>query len=130
MSKYNWSCSTCGMSSGRKYSVRRHIQNYNIHYGVGNVIPFVEYTIGRTEGKYRSGKVPQSSRLSSDFFERILDKVAGEFENQFVKEIANRIYDDMSKDPANQMVFDNIVTLANPHIRSKILRNLIKNTRS
>ena len=112
------------MSSGRKYSVQRHITNYNIHNGAGKVVPFVEYTIGRREGKYQSNQMPHSSHLSSDFFERILDKVAEEFENHYVKEIANRIFDDILQDPGKQIVFNDIVALANSRITSKILRNL------
>jgi len=29
------------MSSGRKYSIQRHIANYNIHNGAGKVVTFV-----------------------------------------------------------------------------------------
>ncbi len=39
----NWACSFCGMISGRKESVIRHINNPRIHAGRALAIPYVEY---------------------------------------------------------------------------------------
>jgi hypothetical protein len=50
MSKPNWACSSCGMYSSRRWSVERHI--LNLHDGSGNVVPFVDYPIGRKSGFY------------------------------------------------------------------------------
>ncbi|HZA63119.1 MAG TPA: hypothetical protein VE573_09630 [Nitrososphaeraceae archaeon] len=52
MSKPNWACSACGMYSGRKESVVRHIRNKNVHNGYASVIPFVDSLIARQSGFY------------------------------------------------------------------------------
>ena len=48
--KPNWTCTVCGMSAGRRYSVERHAKN--IHGGQGNAVPFAEYVVGRLDGHY------------------------------------------------------------------------------
>jgi hypothetical protein len=50
VSRPNWACSVCGMDSGRKESVQRHINNRNIHNGYGTVIPFADSLIARQAG--------------------------------------------------------------------------------
>ena len=50
MSKPNWACSECGMYSSRRVSVERHI--LNLHDGISNVVPFVDYLVGRQSGFY------------------------------------------------------------------------------
>jgi hypothetical protein len=50
MSKPNWACSSCGMYSSRRWSVERHI--LNLHNGNSNVVPFVDYLVGRKSGFY------------------------------------------------------------------------------
>src|SRR2546423_8374829 len=50
MSKPNWACSGCGMYSSRRWSVERHI--LNLHDGIGNVVPFADYLVGRKSGFY------------------------------------------------------------------------------
>jgi hypothetical protein len=50
MSKPNWACSSCGMYSSRRWSVERHI--LNLHDGISNVVPFVDYLVGRQSGFY------------------------------------------------------------------------------
>jgi hypothetical protein len=42
----NWACNACGMASGRRESVQRHIINPRIHNGKANAIPFVQYLAG------------------------------------------------------------------------------------
>lgn len=44
------------MYSSRRYSVQRHIDN--LHGGDGTAVPFVEYLVGRTSGKYLPGVQP------------------------------------------------------------------------
>ncbi|HEV2876930.1 MAG TPA: hypothetical protein VGW09_06630 [Nitrososphaeraceae archaeon] len=53
MSKPNWACSACGMYSGRKESVLRHIRNKNVHNGYASVIPFVDSLTVRQSSSYR-----------------------------------------------------------------------------
>lgn len=125
MTKLNWSCTSCGMSSSRRFSVQRHIDNYNIHNGLGQVVPFVVYSIGIKEGKYRPQKVPQFTRPEDHFFDRALDKIAVEVENQIVREIARRIYIRIS---TNQAVLDNLETVATANIISKNVYSIFKGT--
>ena len=102
------------MSSGRKYSVRRHIENYKIHNGAGNIIPFVEYAIGRREGKYQPMQVPSFSRSSSDYFEGALGKIARELENEIIKAATIKLYNDIYR--SNPKMLDNLVNLARVYI--------------
>jgi hypothetical protein len=111
------------MSSTRRFSVQRHIDNYNIHNGLGQVVPFVEYSVGRREGKYQPQKVPEFTKSKALFFDNILDKIAAEVENQIVKDIAKRIYDDLSTD---QKSFDDLKTLAKESILNKNSYRILK----
>jgi hypothetical protein len=51
MSKPNWVCSACGMWSGRKYTVKRHIAN--LHNGTPPVVSYIDYLVGARSGRYR-----------------------------------------------------------------------------
>ncbi|HLG36566.1 MAG TPA: hypothetical protein VI338_00390, partial [Nitrososphaera sp.] len=48
--KPNWACTNCGMSSGRRYNVQRHIEK--IHQGYSQVVRYTEYIVGRSGGLY------------------------------------------------------------------------------
>jgi hypothetical protein len=98
------------MSSPRRFSVQRHIDNYNIHNGLGQVVPFVEYSVGRREGKYQPQKVPQFTRSKAPFLDKIFDKIEAEVEDRIAKDIAKRIYDDLST--TRQTLFENLMTAA------------------
>jgi hypothetical protein len=50
--KNNWACSACGMLSGRRYSIQRHIDNNNIHEGKATIIPIAQYLAGVNSGTY------------------------------------------------------------------------------
>lgn len=85
--KANWSCTACGMYSGRRYCVQRHIDNPNIHKGNANAIPFVEYLVGRREGLY-----PPNPRPSYGSAQRtVMDKTADEVEKVFARRTAESI---------------------------------------
>jgi hypothetical protein len=43
-------CATCSQSFTRKSSAKRH--NGKIHFGMGIIVPFFDYIVGRVEGKY------------------------------------------------------------------------------
>ena len=80
--KANWSCTACGMYSGRRYCVQRHINN--IHKGKANAIPFVEYLVGRREGLY-----PPNARPSYGPKKRtIVEKTEDEFVNMYIHRAA------------------------------------------
>ena len=49
-SKPNWACVTCGMSSSRKESVKRHIKLKHNEKGV--IVSYNDYIIGRLSGHY------------------------------------------------------------------------------
>jgi len=104
------------MSSGRKSSVKRHIKNYNIHNGLGQVISFVEYSVGRSDGRYQPQQLSGYVRPQIHFLANMLDKILQELENLIVKEIAKRIYDAMPEEQIN-----NIETLVKPDILRRIL---------
>ena len=61
MRRFNWSCNQCSMSSGRRYSVERHIKN--LHGGSGVPIPFEEYIIGRRNGIYIPKQISRQARF-------------------------------------------------------------------
>lgn len=91
MSKLNWSCTSCGMSSARRSSVQRHIDNPNIHGGGASVIPFTEYSAGITSGKYRTGQKPRFASSDRELLTRLIHKINLEMENQIAKDIAKRL---------------------------------------
>ncbi|MGC2571409.1 MAG: hypothetical protein WA364_07850 [Candidatus Nitrosopolaris sp.] len=50
MSRPSYVCTACSQHFTRKYSARRH--NFNIHTGRSEIVPFIEYMVGRSSGKY------------------------------------------------------------------------------
>ena len=54
--KPRWACAMCGMYSSRKYSVKRHINN--LHNGIGNIVSFIDYLVGRRQGVYFPNPIP------------------------------------------------------------------------
>ena len=113
------------MSSSRRSSVQRHIDNYNIHNGLSQVVPFVEYSIGIRTGKYRPQKVPQFTQDKAPFLDRALDKIAVEVEDQIVREISRRIYIRMS---TNEAALNNFEALAMANIIRKNVYSIFKGT--
>lgn len=49
-SKPRWACSSCGMYSGRKYNVKRHI--ISMHNGLANIVSFIDYLAHRKQATY------------------------------------------------------------------------------
>ena len=54
--KPNWVCSTCGMWSTRKFSVKRHLTNQ--HGGNAFLVPYIDYLVGR-QGLYPPSAYPE-----------------------------------------------------------------------
>ena len=71
MRRFNWSCNQCGMSSGRRYSVERHIKT--LHGGSGIAIPYEEYVLGRRNGIYIPKQRPRFRRFE-DQIEHVIDE--------------------------------------------------------
>lgn len=72
------------MSSSRRFSVQRHIRT--IHLGIGGIIPYIDYVIGRREGKY-SPQGPPLIRSEGPFIRKIM----AEIENDMARKIANAV---------------------------------------
>jgi hypothetical protein len=96
----NYACDACGMASGRRESVQRHINNPRIHDGNAIAIPFVQYLAGLTGGAYphnirnpfrpraaRGFRNPDEQQMKGSFFDRIqerektIDKIAEKIAN-------------------------------------------------
>lgn len=117
---YNWSCTACGMSSGRKFSVKRHVDN--VHLGDGGIIPFVEYVSGRRGGYYPSQsrhqigekrKLSVTRKQGSMHFENLIHKVMVEIENDMARKIANAV-----NKPADDPIYSTVAT----YFRTKIFQ--------
>ena len=67
LSKPNWACSACGMYSGRKECVVRHIRNKNVHDGCAFVIPFADSLIARQSGFYAGKYKEKKTHLNTGF---------------------------------------------------------------
>jgi len=105
------------MSSSRKSSVKRHIKNYNIHNGVGQIISFIEYSFARREGRYQPQEPYLDPRPQIHFLSNMRDKTLKELEELIVKEIARRIYGEIPGDKINY-----IETLIKPEIAQILLK--------
>lgn len=53
------------MYSSRRYSVQRHIKN--LHQGVGYLLSFVDYLVGRQMGYYGWNSIPTFQKTRPDF---------------------------------------------------------------
>lgn len=79
-----WSCTSCGMSSSRGDSVRRHVRD--THKGYSNIVPFSSYVAGINSGLYSPKPAPtfgrnrddntQTKNLALEEFQRQFGKVA------------------------------------------------------
>lgn len=124
MKSAKWTCSVCGMSSGRKWSVQRHLENYNFHSGKGSVITFVQYAVGIREGKNHEHQTSELSPAKSHrFFDEILTKISMELERLIAKDVASKIFQDMSKD---QTQLKHLQKLAEAYIVNKNYYKSIK----
>lgn len=118
--KANWSCTACGMYSGRRYCVQRHIDN--IHKGKANAIPFIEYIVGRREGLY-----PPNARPSFGSKKRtIVEKTQDEYVNMYIHRAAETFLP-----PAGDVAYHSLMKGAfNDKVRQYLdetLKSLIQN---
>lgn len=112
------------MTFSRRFSVQRHIDNYNIHNGLGQAVPYTEYVMGIREGKYWPQRIPRFTRSGDSFLDRAPDKIAAEVENYIVKDIAKRVYNTIANKEVNETIFDN---LAKVIAASIIIKNVDSN---
>jgi hypothetical protein len=102
MSKPNWACSGCGMYSSRRWSVERHI--LNLHDGIGNVVPFVDYLVGRQSGFYLPKLRPTLVSKNATKTLTVMDT----FKNEFLKTFAsNAVNKALSSSPMQNHQFLN-----------------------
>jgi hypothetical protein len=50
MGRPTYVCATCSEHFTRRCSAKRH--NFNIHAGRSEIVPFIEYMVGRSSGRY------------------------------------------------------------------------------
>lgn len=102
------------MSSSRRFSVVRHIKN--IHNGNGLPIPFVEYLIGRRDGKYLPPEVK-----STQSHDPLFDILWREIDKDFARKVANRV-----NPPADDQEYNQIVSLIRNHKKYKMHAQIYK----
>jgi hypothetical protein len=101
MSKPNWACSSCGMYSSRSWSVERHI--LNLHSGSGNVVPFVDYLVGRQSGFYLPKFRPTFVKKNATKTVTVMDTFKDEFLKGFASKAINKA---LSSSPMQNRQFD------------------------
>jgi hypothetical protein len=86
--KPNWVCTTCGMWSSRKSSVKRHI--HNLHMGQSTMVKYIDYLTGRQSGLY----VPASSPdIGSSYQDHIADICTEEMWREKARITARKMYE-------------------------------------
>src|SRR6478609_2066739 len=90
MSKPNWACTGCGMYSSRRWSVERHI--LNLHGGISNVVPFVDYLIGRKSGFYLPKFRPTFVKKNATKTVTVMDTFKDELLKGFASKAINKAY--------------------------------------
>jgi hypothetical protein len=97
--RLNYSCNRCGMTSGRKESVRRHIRNPRIHSGNARIIPYIEYVAGLQVGIYQPihnlyrqrHRESDQSLLGSEASNTLEDKIYRRVQEKTLDKIADGI---------------------------------------
>ncbi|MDQ3869593.1 MAG: hypothetical protein M3250_08550 [Thermoproteota archaeon] len=85
MGKPNWACTTCGMYSSRKESVKRHIKN--LHLGNAILVSYTDYLVGRQSGTYASHSNPIYISKNEP---SLIDKIIDEYCKEIAKQCARR----------------------------------------
>jgi hypothetical protein len=122
MKKSNWICNACGMSSGRRTSVQRHIDNPNIHNGGSRAVPLADYSVRLRTGIYQR-RSPQMTSSESTDLDDLMIKIEKEVENQLIREIAGRIF---SRLPNDDFRYNKLESLARGYIDNKMSKGLVR----
>jgi hypothetical protein len=101
MSKPNWACSGCGMYSSRRWSVERHI--FNLHKGNSEVVPFVDYLVGRQSGFYLPKFRPTFVKKNATKTVTVMDTFKDELLKGFASKAVNNA---LSSSPIQNHQFD------------------------
>jgi hypothetical protein len=100
------------MSSGRKSSVKRHIEN--LHNGSASCIPFTEYLSGRRTGSYTFE--PHSNQSSG-----LLDMLMKEAYKDFARKVANIV-----NGPVDNPVYSEIALQVKEHIKYRNFMDMLR----
>ena len=114
-SKQKWACSICGMSSSRKFSVKRHLDT--LHDSSGFIVTYDAYLVGIKEGDYPVRPVPtRAKKLREPNYELIAkEELCREVARQFVKIQFKKFQVDMNKgDIVQVMLANRAITTALP----------------
>jgi hypothetical protein len=76
------------MYSSRRWSVERHI--LNLHNGIGNVIPFVDYLVGRKSGFYLPKFRPTFLRKNATKTVTVMDTLKDELLKSVTTKVVNK----------------------------------------
>jgi len=77
------------MYSSRRWSVERHI--LNLHDGIGNVVPFVDYLVGRKSGIYLPKFRPTFVSKNATKTVTLMDTFKNEFLKTFASNAVNKV---------------------------------------
>jgi hypothetical protein len=89
------------MYSSRRWSVERHI--LNLHDGIGNVVPFVDYLVGRRSGFYLPKFRPILVKKNATKTVTVMDTLKDELLKGFVSKAVNKA---LSSSPIQNHQFD------------------------
>jgi hypothetical protein len=100
--KMNYACDVCGMASGRRESVQRHIDNPNKHNGNARVISFVEYLAGLASGAYSIVSNPSRTRVSYNVRNLEDQQTEGSFLDKIQEKVEEKMIDRFAEYAVNQ----------------------------
>jgi hypothetical protein len=98
MNKPRWACTTCGMYSSRRDSVKRHIDK--VHDGTGIIVSFIDYLVGRLSEVYVPGIRPTYIKKKTGTRIDYLDV----FEQEFVRVLSERTINNYFDPPSKQQI--------------------------
>lgn len=102
------------MSSGRRFSVERHIKN--IHGGNGKIIPFVEYLAGRRDGKFSYKNRSETYGRQNSLLKILLNEV----DRDFARKVAAKV-----NKPADDSGYAQVAEILKVYKQDKFYKEII-----
>lgn len=90
------------MTSGRRESVQRHINNPNKHNGNARVIPFVEYLAGLASGVYSIVSNPSRTKATYNVLNPEDRQTRRSFFDRIQKKVEEKMIDRIAENTVNQ----------------------------
>lgn len=109
------------MTSGRRESVQRHINNPNKHNGNARVIPFVEYLAGLASGVYSIVSNPSRTKATYNVLNPEDRQTRRSFFDRIQKKVEEKMIDRIAENTVNQTM-PSPPSLSNPDISYPILQ--------